>query len=156
VSRQDVQSRKNNVFLTGSKNDRYKFIGAFVADRAGNADMVEFLNVSKNDALAWPSKVHREYPATVNSCMASTVRPFIEKSVEIVDSIFDVFNYKLGLPRGTLANKHRVDEPSGCESRCIKSPPMKGCGIDRIALPPHTDFGSLVSFVFVCCTYCFG
>jgi hypothetical protein len=110
--------------------------------------MVEFLNVSKNDAFAWPNRVHREYPATVNARMESAVRPFIEKCIKVVDCLLDVFNEKLGLPQGTLAQKHRVDELSGCESRCIKSPPMRGCAIDKPAFPPHTDFGSVVSHVY--------
>ena len=123
---------------------RYKKAGAFVVDPEGNGDSVEFINVSKNDALAWPSKVHREYPPTVNARMESTIKPFIVKSEQIVARIIDIFNDKLELPKGALAGRHQIEELSGCESRCIKSPPMKGSASDKVALSAHTDFGSLV------------
>ena len=78
--------------------------------------------------------------------MDGTVVPFIKKSVEVNDTLLRVFNDLLGLPEGTLAEKHRLDEYSGSESRVIKSPPRPG-GIDeaKAALAAHTDFGSLVS-----------
>ncbi|KAI0763141.1 Clavaminate synthase-like protein [Irpex lacteus] len=96
--------------------------GANVIDSAGNLDCTEFLNISKNDALAWPAKVHREYPATVDVRMESTVKPFIVKSEKIIACILDIFNDKLGLTR--------IDKSSGCHSRCISA-------------VSHTDFGSL-------------
>ncbi|KAI0701058.1 hypothetical protein BC835DRAFT_1265438 [Cytidiella melzeri] len=125
------------------KSFGYKAAGAFTVDPAGNGDSVEFLNVSKNDALAWPRIVHREYPSTVNARMGSTIKPFISKSAELAACIIAVLNDRLGLPKGALADKHRIDEPSGCESRCIKSPPLKDASPDKVALSPHTDFGSL-------------
>ena len=124
---------------------RYKKAGANVIDLEGNKDCTEFINVSKNDALAWPSKVHREYPSTVNTRMESTIKPFIVKSEQIIARIIDVFNDKLGLPKGALARRHRIEESSGCHSRCIKVPPLKGSAPDKLALSAHTDFGSLVS-----------
>ena len=39
---------------------RYKAAGANAVDETGALDTVEFINVAKDDALAWPSKVHRE------------------------------------------------------------------------------------------------
>lgn len=108
--------------------------------------MVEFINASKDDALAWPNRIHREYPSTVNARMENTIRPFVQKSVDINTTFIDIFNNKLGLPKGTLASRHTLYDPSGSEARCIKSPPRPG-GVDdaKTALGAHTDFGSLVS-----------
>ena len=114
-------------------------------DETGILDTAEFINVSKDDALAWPKQVHRAYPPTVNARMASTIKPFVEKSLEVNDALLAVLNGKLGLPEGTLAAKHALEEQSGSEARCIKSPPMPaGSAPDKAALGSHTDFGSLV------------
>ena len=110
-------------------------------------DTVEFINVSKDDALAYPNKVHREYPSTVNARMENTIRPFIQKSLEVNNTFIDIFNDKLGLPKGALAQRHKMFEPSGSESRCIKNPPRSGASADnnsKTAIGAHTDFGSLV------------
>ncbi|KAJ3552762.1 hypothetical protein NM688_g3980 [Phlebia brevispora] len=119
----------------------YKAIGTCAVDEKGAVDANESFNISKDDALAWPSKVHREYPSTVNAHMENTVKPFVQKAVEINGLIIDILNDKLGLPKGTLAAKHKLYEPSGGEARFIKTP----AGIDdaKIALGAHTDFGSL-------------
>lgn len=103
-----------------------------------------------NDALAWPDKVHRTYPSTVNARMQNTIQPFIRKSCAINLALMDVFNDRLGLPKGALARRHLLDAPSASESRCIKNPPCKGSAADRQAIGAHTDFGSLVRFVFLC------
>ena len=116
-------------------------------DESGAPDTVEFINVSKDDALAWPDKVHREYPSTVNARMENTIRPFMLKSLEVNNTFLDIFNDKLGLPKGTLAERHKMYEPSGSESRCIKNPPRSGASADgnsKTAIGAHTDFGSLV------------
>ncbi|KAF7790904.1 hypothetical protein EIP86_001862 [Pleurotus ostreatoroseus] len=122
----------------------YKAAGANAVDETGALDTVEFINVSKDDALAWPKKVHREYPSTVNARMESTIQPFVQKSVEINNLLIDIFNDKLGLPKGALASKHAMFELSGSEARCIKNPPRPD-GVDdgKTALGAHTDFGSL-------------
>jgi isopenicillin N synthase-like dioxygenase len=126
---------------------RYKAAGASAVDETGAPDMVEFINVSRNDALAWPGKVHRDYPSTVNARMESTIKPFILKSVDINMTVMEVFNERLGLPKGTLASKHQMDARSGCESRVIKSPPRKDPAVQsKQAIGAHTDFGSLVRF----------
>ncbi|KAJ3552761.1 hypothetical protein NM688_g3982 [Phlebia brevispora] len=122
----------------------YKVAGSYAVDEKGTQDTVEFINISKDDALAWPNKVHREYPSTVNSRMESTIKPFVQKAVEVNGLLIDILNDKLGLPKGTLAAKHKLLEPSGSEARCIKNPPRPG-GVDdaQTALGAHTDFGSL-------------
>lgn len=130
---------------------RYKAAGANAVDETGALDTVEFLNVSKDDALAWPETVHCEYPSTVNARMENTIRPFVEKSVEINSTLLDVFNDRLDLPEGTLASKHKLTDISTSETRCIKNPPRPG-GVDdaKTALGAHTDFGSLVSWPTLC------
>ena len=124
---------------------RYKAAGANATDETGALDTVEFINVSKDDALAWPGKVHREYPSTVNARMESTIRPFIEKSLAVNNTLLAVLNDRLGLPEGALGLRHPREEPSGSESRCIKNPPRpNGMTKEQAAIGAHTDFGSLV------------
>ena len=125
---------------------RYKAAGATVTDETGAPDTVEFVNIAKDDAFAWPDVAHRTYPSTVNTRMDSAVVPFIKESVEVNNVLIHVFNELLGLPEGTLAEKHKLSEFSGSEARIIKSPPRTS-GIDeaKAALAAHTDFGSLVS-----------
>ncbi|KAJ3552763.1 hypothetical protein NM688_g3981 [Phlebia brevispora] len=122
----------------------YKAAGASAVDEQGTLDTVELINVAKDDALAWPNKVHRDYPSTVNARMENTIKPFVQKSVEVNGLIIDILNDKLSLPKGTLASKHRLLESSGSEARAIKNPPRPG-GVDdaKTALGAHTDFGSL-------------
>ncbi|PSR72308.1 hypothetical protein PHLCEN_2v11802 [Hermanssonia centrifuga] len=122
----------------------YKAKGANAVDERGTLDSTEFLNISKDDALAWPSKVHMEYPSTVNTRMESTIKPFVQKSVDINDTFIDVFNDRLGFPKGTFAKKHPMWEPSCSEARCIRTPPgPNGLDDKKTALGAHTDFGSL-------------
>ena len=124
----------------------YKAAGANATDETGALDTVEFINISKDDALAWLNKVHRDYPSTVNARMENTIKPFVQKSVVINGLIIDILNDKLRLPKGTFAAKHKLLEHCRSDARCIKNPPRPG-GIDdaRTALGAHTDFGSLVS-----------
>jgi len=122
----------------------YKAAGANATDETGALDTVEFINISKDDALAWPEMVHRAYPSTVNARMESTIALFIRKSLEVNNTLLSIFNKKLGLPEGTLAKRHLLDEPSGSEARCIKNPPPTGGFSEmKAALGAHTDFGSL-------------
>ncbi|KAI6038494.1 hypothetical protein EDC04DRAFT_2868313 [Pisolithus marmoratus] len=95
----------------------YKKIG-------GNApDMTEFLNIAKDDVLAFPQVVHRTYPPMVTAAIPSI----------------------LGLPEGTLEELHARGLPSGSEPRIIRSPPMPGKDTaNRPVIGAHTDFGSLV------------
>ncbi|KAG6816483.1 hypothetical protein H0H87_005688 [Tephrocybe sp. NHM501043] len=124
----------------------YKSAGANAVDATGKKDFVEFINVSKDDALAWPNHLHRSYPSTVNRRMASVVAPFIQKSLEVNNVLLNILNDKLGLPEGTLLSKHRIDEPSGSESRVTRTPPVSPLNSNDQAIGSHTDFGSLVSF----------
>ncbi|KAG6829305.1 hypothetical protein H0H92_004982 [Tricholoma furcatifolium] len=121
----------------------YKSAGANAVDSTGKKDAVEFINVSKDDALAWPRQIHRSYPSTVNARMESTIIPFIRKSVEVNNVLLSVLNDKLGLPTGTLLLKHRDDEASGSESRVTRTLPSEKPKADDPTLGSHTDFGSL-------------
>ncbi|EPT01048.1 hypothetical protein FOMPIDRAFT_44858 [Fomitopsis schrenkii] len=122
----------------------YKAAGTNAVDEKGNLDSTEFINVSKDDALAFPNVVHRAYPSTVVARMNSTIRPFIEKSVEVNNTLINTLNAELGLPEGTLAQLHNPEEQSRCVARVIRAPPKPG-PIDeqKAMLSAHTDFGSL-------------
>ncbi len=122
---------------------RYKAKGATTVDLSGSKDNAEMINVSKDDALAYPQVAHASYPSTVNARMESTVRPFVEACTDANNTLMAVFNAKLGLPEGTLAGLHARDEPSVSEARVIKVPATPGS--TKIAVGAHTDFGSLVS-----------
>ncbi|EGN93565.1 hypothetical protein SERLA73DRAFT_189266 [Serpula lacrymans var. lacrymans S7.3] len=122
----------------------YKKAGACATDETGKLDAAEFINVSKDDALAYPRIARRTYPQTVNARMESTITPFVQKSLDVNYTILKIFNDKLGLPEGTLSRLHDINEFSGSEARCIKTPPMPGKSLaDKAALGAHTDFGSL-------------
>jgi len=110
-------------------------------------DTVEFINVSKDDALAYPQVVHRTYPSTVNSRMEDTIAPFVRKALEVNYVVLNIFNEKLGLPQGTLERLHSIGAHSGSEARCIRNPPPQiKEAAERPALGAHTDFGSLVGY----------
>ncbi|KAH9950615.1 Clavaminate synthase-like protein [Amylocystis lapponica] len=122
----------------------YKAAGASATDETGALDSVEFFNVSKDDALAWPVQVHRAYPPAVAARIPDVVIPFVRKSVEVNRTLISVLGDRLGLPDGAILRRHRTEEHSGCETRCIRSPPRpEGMIEDRAALGAHTDFGSL-------------
>ncbi|KAL5536523.1 hypothetical protein ACEPAF_345 [Sanghuangporus sanghuang] len=126
----------------------YKAAGANATDEYGNLDTVEFINISKNDALAFPKVFHRTYPSTVNDRMESTIKPFIMKALEVNTTILTVFEKKLVLPAGALLKLHKNEDLSGCEARCIRNPPKSTSDISasanpKVAIGAHTDFGSL-------------
>ncbi len=66
--------------------------------------------------------------------MGSTITPFISKSVQVNDTILEIFNKKLGLPKGALIKLHSKDEYSGSEARMTKKP-------FRIRSGPDGDWG---------------
>ncbi|KAH9065124.1 Clavaminate synthase-like protein [Lactarius deliciosus] len=128
----------------GGNSFGYKFAGAIATDATGALDSAEFINVSQDDALAFPTVVHRRYPCVVEERMDSAVRPFVRKSMEVNQTLIDVLNDRLGLPPGCLSKLHGPEEHSGSEASCIKKtatstpePP------DRAVIGAHTDFGSL-------------
>lgn len=127
----------------------YKAAGANAVDATGEKDTVEFVNIAKDDVLAWPSRVHRSsYPAPVEQSMPTVVQPFVRKSLEVNRTILSIFNDKLGLPKDFLLQQHPLEEHSGCEARIIKNPPMPH-NIQKRAIGAHTDFGSLVSLLVI-------
>lgn len=121
---------------------RYKFAGANAVDASGELDTVEFLNVAKDDALAWPTQARRDYPRTANARMESTIVPFVRKSLEVNNTILEIFNDKLGLPAGSLLKRHSMEEFSGSEARITRNGPTTNT--TKVAIGSHTDFGSLV------------
>ncbi|KAI5116024.1 hypothetical protein M0805_002261 [Coniferiporia weirii] len=138
----------------GGQSFGYKAAGTNATDEHGSLDTVEFINISKDDTLAYPQVVHRTYPSTVDAHMESTIKPFVCKSVDINNTLLSVFEQRLGLPAGTLLQCHALSEPSGSEARCIKNPPKRVSLAPpteaeiaqekaKVALGAHTDFGSL-------------
>ncbi|KAL5485865.1 hypothetical protein ACEPAI_6908 [Sanghuangporus weigelae] len=132
----------------GTESFGYKQIGAYATNEYGSPDNTEYLNVSREDALAYPEVVHRSYPPVVNARMESTIIPFVHKSIEVLDTIMTIFDRKLGLPEGTFVELHAHMDRSGSEARVIKSPPKyrnNGGPIDKdkVSIGAHTDFGSL-------------
>ncbi|KAG2022360.1 thymine dioxygenase [Coprinopsis cinerea AmutBmut pab1-1] len=119
----------------------YKAAGANAVDATGEPDLVEFLNVSKDDVLAWPRPGKRSYPKPATDRTDSTIIPFFRKCMEVNAVLLGVFEEKLGLPSGTLARRHLDDEPSGSEARITCTPPTKDT--ECVAIGGHTDFGSL-------------
>ena len=120
---------------------RYKARGTIATDLSGTRDTVEFLNIAQDDALSWPRPVHRTYPPTVNARMQDAVTPFVRKSMAVNNTILNILESLLGLPRGSLANLHATHEPCGSEARIVKTPPNQSTA----GIGAHTDFGTLVS-----------
>ncbi|KAI0766205.1 Clavaminate synthase-like protein [Trametes elegans] len=120
----------------------YKPAGVQFLYQQNVKDVVEALAISKDDALAWPTRFHRAYPSTINACMDSVVKPFVQKSLAINHFLIDVLNDRLGLTKGSLATFHNATQASGCSARLIRAPPLTDHE-DNAFLNPHTDFGSL-------------
>lgn len=77
--------------------------------------------------------------------MENTIAPFARKGLEVIYVVLNIFNDKLGLPKGTLESLHDMEEHSGSETRCIRNPPVQIKEAAKIpAIGAHTDFGSLV------------
>ncbi|KAF8167150.1 hypothetical protein B0H34DRAFT_680461 [Crassisporium funariophilum] len=119
----------------------YKAAGANAVDATGELDTVEFINIAKDDAMAWPTQARRAYPNTVNARMNSAVIPFVRKALEVNNSILAIFNERLGLPSGSLLQRHPIEGLSGSECRITKNPP--NLNLTKQAIGSHTDFGSL-------------
>lgn len=111
-----------------------------VTDLNGTRDTVEFLNIAQDDVMSWPQPTHCTYPATVNARMNDAVIPFIRKSMAVNNTVLDIFERLLGLPRGSLAQLHAMDEACGSEARIVKTPPNQ----NSAGIGAHTDFGTLV------------
>ncbi|KAN0073676.1 hypothetical protein V8E55_012153 [Tylopilus felleus] len=122
----------------------FKKVGANAVDASGQLDCIEFFNVSKDDALAFPKVAHRTYPAPATEAIPTVVNPFVVKSLEVNHLVIRIFNDRLGLPEGTLERLHSYEEYSGSEARVTRSPLRPGQGMaDKATLGAHTDFGSL-------------
>ncbi|KAI0334054.1 Clavaminate synthase-like protein [Cubamyces sp. BRFM 1775] len=117
----------------------YKARGTIATDLSGTRDTVEFLNIAQDDVLSWPHPIHRTYPSTVNARMSGVLSPFVRKSMDVNNTLLDIFEQLLGLPKGAIAVLHATDEPSGSEARVVKTPPNQSSA----GIGAHTDFGTL-------------
>ena len=70
------------------------------------------------------------------------MKPFVEKSTEINDTLIAVLNDRLGLPEGELGKRHDVREMSGSESRVIRNAPGEMCE-EKVVLGPGGLRGAL-------------
>ncbi|TNY21408.1 Clavaminate synthase-like protein [Rhodotorula diobovata] len=130
----------------------YKKAGLNNVDAKGNLDTVHFINVAKDDALAYPDVKQRTYPRIVVERM-DTVTSFVRTSDNVLQTLMAVLEPRIGLPKGTLAALHKEGDISGSESRCILKPAEgdkgylpEGKGEDgnpAAAIGAHTDFGVL-------------
>lgn len=73
--------------------------------------------------------------------MQDAVTPFVRKSMAVNNTILDIFERLLGLPRGAFADLHATAMASGSEARVVKTPPNQ----NSAGIGAHTDFGTLVS-----------
>ncbi|TRM63088.1 hypothetical protein BD626DRAFT_569149 [Schizophyllum amplum] len=123
----------------------YKAAGANATNAAGVRDTVEFINVSKDDALSFPQITHRTYPSPTMAAMPTVVQPFVRKSVGVNGTLLSALSSRLGLPAGSIERRHTNDEHSASETRVIHSPPptSEKEREARKAIGAHTDFGSL-------------
>ena len=113
-------------------------------DEKGTRDTTESMDVSQDDVLAYPTKVHQAYPATIGAGIDSTVKPFVTKSMDINFQLLSIMDEKLGLPKGTLAAFCKPEEHSGSTLRLIRNPPAITPSAQTF-VGAHTDFGALVS-----------
>jgi isopenicillin N synthase-like dioxygenase len=127
-----------------NSHTRYKCAGAVATDENGSPDTIESINVSRDDALAWPEVVHRAYPSTVNDRMQSTITPFMRKSIEINNTLLEALEAKLSLPKGILLSKHALSEHTSSEIRAIKAPKNLHLSNVKVSLDAHSDYGTIV------------
>lgn len=124
----------------------YKGAGLHTADERGTLDATEFLDVAKDDALAFPTAVHRTYPPLVAAAFPTLLTPFVKKSLDVNKTLLRVLGEKLGLRDGVIEGMHVREEESGCVARVIRTPPQEGepqILEAQALLGAHTDFGSL-------------
>ncbi|KAF7440296.1 hypothetical protein PC9H_000640 [Pleurotus ostreatus] len=122
----------------------YKAAGAYITDRTGGKDAVEFMNITQDDVFAWPKVVRCSYPSIVEASMESVIRPFSRKAIDLNLVCMDVLNDKLGFPPGKFRELHKVDALSTSEARIVRTPPPPPGGWNKnVALGAHTDFGSM-------------
>ncbi|EPQ57829.1 Clavaminate synthase-like protein [Gloeophyllum trabeum ATCC 11539] len=121
----------------------YKAKGTVPVDQHGTRDITEFINISQDDVLAYPTQVHRTYPAPLREAMEDVVQPLVRGCVAMNLAMLAALTGKLQLPNGTLARLHAyaAGAESCSELRCLRTSPCQESG--RIALGAHTDFGSL-------------
>ncbi|EJF59541.1 Clavaminate synthase-like protein [Dichomitus squalens LYAD-421 SS1] len=120
----------------------YKSIGSCVIDEKGTRDTTESIDVSQDDVLVYPIKVHQAYPATIGAGIELIVRPFVAKSMDINFHLLGIMDGKLGLPKGTLASLCTPEEHSGSTLRLIRNPPATTPSAQTF-VGAHTDFGAL-------------
>ncbi len=118
---------------------RYKAQGAAIVDKNGTKDRCEFFTISSDElhGIAPASAV----PSTIEGNW-SLFQSFTTMAHNTIITILNSLDAPLGLPAGTLSQRHRITEPSGGSARILKYPPQP-LDDQRISHAPHTDFGSV-------------
>lgn len=119
----------------------YKAVGEYIVDEKGTPDIIEYINIAKDDIRAFPEVVHQTYPPTVVEQMETTLKPFLDKALDVNMTLISVFEKQLGLPEGALLKCHAFDEQSGSGALVLRTPAR--IAEDKVSLGSHTDFGSL-------------
>ncbi|KAI0054935.1 Clavaminate synthase-like protein, partial [Artomyces pyxidatus] len=105
-------------------------------------ELAEYINIAKDDILSYPTPVYRTYPSPIADNIEATIRPFVQKSCNVTDTLLEVFNDKLGLPQGTLAQRHSAQERSSSQVRLTRSFGNPAAGSASL-FQPHNDYGLL-------------
>ncbi|KAI9726899.1 MAG: hypothetical protein M1828_000247 [Chrysothrix sp. TS-e1954] len=123
----------------------YKGLGFAVTDAKGTRDRNEFYNIAKDHILRLPEPTEPPLPMPEEMTRhQALLERFIRDSHGIVALVLEKLGERLGLPRGTLEDLHRLDRRSGDQVRFVRSPPQLMEEEERrAALGAHTDFGSV-------------
>ena len=120
---------------------RYKAIGYDNVDENGNVDTNEQFNLSHDDMLAFPTRIHNDYPDPVKSHVPA-VLGFTSAAHAVAMTILTHLERHLQLPTASLTSLHPQGDghTSPTKARVIRNPPQKESSV--LALGSHTDFGS--------------
>ncbi|KAH9936761.1 Clavaminate synthase-like protein [Epithele typhae] len=115
----------------------YKAAGVLFTDNKGTRDVTEFVNISRNDALAWLAVARGRYPSSANAWMESTITPFVKNlSLAIDNRLIGVLNDKLR-PCG---HAHKAEEAPPCAGPNFESMSFLHNRLGGLqVLPPGSD-----------------
>ena len=125
--------------LSWRNTNGYKSAGMGKIDSKGTPDRCEFYTVGRDELTG--AGAARPQPREIEEVKTS-LRCFMEQSTALVFSMFTCLETHLHLPYGTFAAKHRLDEPSGSQTRLLRYEPQPPSD-RRTSLVAHTDLGSL-------------
>ncbi|KAK6953773.1 hypothetical protein Daesc_003735 [Daldinia eschscholtzii] len=119
----------------------YKYAGATITDKAGTPDTAEFFNVGKNDMIVPNDHMARPWPPAILDSKPLFAN-YIKTAHSVGLMILKILAEKLGIDPSEMANRHRIEEPSGDHVRITRGPPRETDEMPEIQTPSHTDFGT--------------